>query len=543
MRLRPSSRLMSAVVLVPLLSASAVSAASATASPTSFGPASFDPEAVTTLIDGPDVSSYQHSNGVAISWPSVRKSGREFAIVKATEGTSYVNPWFARDYAGINAAAMVRGSYHFARPAHPIASTALAQAKFYVARLGDVTATRTLPPALDLENTGGLNRAELVVWAQDFLLDVRHLTGRTPMIYSYPYFWQREVGDAAALARYPLWMASYSGAVDPSASLWQYTASAAVSGIRGGVDMSRLTAGTQWTSMSDGALPSPWPVAAPGPAQRVVTAAGVRSATVSWLPGDAGSSAVAGYVVGIAETGQKQSVGPLATHAVFNGLTTGRAYTMTVTARNAVGSGPTTSRTVVPVAPTSLVTRASSTSIYVGKSVTYVGTLRNSDTVTPLVGYSVQVFTRALGASKWSFLRRVSTDASGQVQLTVSPTRSLQVRMYYPGNPTEQWAASSTTTPVRTRISAHLSHPIAAVGVPIVVYGTIYPHAGGILISRQVWTRDHWVTVATTRTKPTGSYGFLVTPGGRSTTHMRTVVAANHGRALGYSIAVTLSVR
>jgi GH25 family lysozyme M1 (1,4-beta-N-acetylmuramidase) len=539
MRLRrPSPRLISALVLLPLLSASAVSEAAAITVPTSFGP-----EATTTLVDGPDVSSYQHPNGVAISWPSVRKSGHEFAIVKATEGTGYVNPWFARDYAGINAAAMVRGSYHFARPAHPIASTAVAQAKFYVARLGDVTATRTLPPALDLETTGGLTRPELVLWAQDFLLEVRNLTGRTPMIYSYPYFWQREIGDAAALARYPLWWASYSGAVDPAASLWQYTASASVSGIRGGVDMSRLTGGTEWTTISDGTLPSPWPASAPGQAQRVVPFAGVRSATVTWMPGDAGTSPITGYDVGIIETGQTVWVGATATRAAFSGLVTGRSYTMTVTPRNAVGSGPTTRRTVTPVAPTSLVTRPSSTSIYVGKSVSYVGTLRNRDTGTPLVGYSVQVFARTLGSSKWSYLRRISTDASGQVRLTLWPTRSTQVRMYYPGNASVQWAASQTTTPVRTRISAHLSHTVAAVGVPVVVYGTIFPKVGGIQVLRQVLVDNHWVTVARTRTKSTGSYAFLVTPGGRSTTHMRTEVATNGGRAPGYSIEVTLSVR
>jgi hypothetical protein len=77
----------------------------------------------------------------------------------------------------------------------------------------------------------------------------------------------------------------------------------------------------------------------------------------------------------------------------------------------------------------------------------------------------------------------------------------------------------------------------------VVLYGTIFPKVGGILISRQVLINGRWVTVATTRTKPTGSYGFLLTPRGRSTTHLRTVVAANNGRGLGYSVEVTLSVR
>jgi GH25 family lysozyme M1 (1,4-beta-N-acetylmuramidase) len=536
-------RLVSALALFPLLTASAVDVTSTFAAAPAPEPA-FVPRAVVVgTVDGPDVSSYQHVNGAAINWPAVRKSGREFAIVKATEGTSYVNPWFARDYAGIRTAAMVRGSYHFAHPARPLASSAQTQASFYVARLGDVTATATLPPALDLESSGGLSRAELVVWAQDFLLDVRRLTGRTPMIYSYPYFWAHQLGDPAALARYPLWMATYSGTVDPAASLWQYSETASVSGIRGGVDMSRLMAGSDWTAMSDGSVPTAWPASAPGPAQRVVPVAGVRSAVVTWLPPDAGTSALTGYDVAVVETGQTLHLAPTATRAAFGGLVTGRTYTLTVTPRNAVGAGPTTSRTVVPVVPTSLVTTASAASIYVGSSVTYVATLRNRDTGAALAGMPVQIFSRPLGSTTWGLLQRTTTDDAGQVRLVRSPTRSTQLRIYYPGQPAVQQAAeTSTTTLVRTRLNAGLSHPIAAVGVPVVLRGAISPRFSGVVVARQVWSHGVWRTVATTRTGGAGSYAFVVSGNAHSTTYMRTVVAANHGRAPGYSNQVSLSV-
>lgn len=537
-------RAVSALVLLPLLTASAVTATPTFAAPTASVGSAFVPRAVVGAVDGPDVSSYQHPNGVAISWPAVRKAGHEFGIVKATEGTSYINPWFARDYGAIRAASMVRGSYHFAHPARPIASSALAQAKYYVARLGVVTATGTLPPALDLEATGGLSRAELIVWAQDFLLDVRRLTGRTPMIYSYPYFWTHELGDPAALARYPLWMATYSGSVDPTAALWQYTASAAVSGIRGGVDMSRLTAGAEWTALSNGTLPSPWTAAAPGPAQRVVPNAGVRSAVVTWLPPDAGTSALTGYDVSVVETGQTLHLAPTATQAAFGGLVTGRTYTLTVTPRNLVGAGPTTSRTVVPVSPTSLVTTASAGSIYIGSSVTYVATLRNRDTGAPLTGLPVQISSRPLGATMWGLLATMTTDANGQVQIVRSPTRSTQLRMFYAGQVGVQQAAQSvTTTLVRTRITAGLSHSVAAVGVPVVLRGAISPRFSGVVVARQVWSNGAWRTVASTKTGGAGSYAFVVSGNAHSTTYMRTVVAGNHGRAPGYSNVVSLSVR
>jgi len=527
-------RAVSTLVLLPLLSASAVTVTNTLAPPLAAA-------AVVGPVDGPDVSSFQHPNGAAISWPAVRKSGREFAIVKATEGTSYVNPWFARDYAGVKAAALVRGSYHYAHPSRPIAATALAQAKYYVARLGAVTAVKTLPPALDLEDTGGLSRAELVVWAQSFLLDVRHLTGRTPMIYSYPYFWAHEVGDAPALARYPLWMATYSGTVDPTAALWQFTASGSVSGIRGGVDVSRLTTGTDWPTMSDGTLPSPWPATVPGVTQRVVPHAAVRSASITWMPPDAGTSALTGYDVGVLETGQHVFVGSTTTHAAFAGLVTGRTYTLTVTPRNAYGSGPTSARSVVPVSPTSLVTTASSGSIYVGSSVHYVGTLTNRDTGAPLAGAEVQVFDRRLGYTTWSLVGRVATDSAGQVRLSLAPHGSMQLRMYYQGSPAVQSAATLTTTLVRTRIAARLSHPVALVRIPVVLYGSISPRFAGVVVVRQVWSAGAWRTVARTVTGGAGSYAFRVTAGGRSTTYMRTVVAGNHGRAPGYSNVVKMT--
>src|SRR3954454_16130047 len=71
------------------------------------------------IIDGPDVASYQHPYGARINWRKVARSHKDFAIVKATEGSSYRNPWFRRDYVGSRRAGLVRGSYHFARPGFP----------------------------------------------------------------------------------------------------------------------------------------------------------------------------------------------------------------------------------------------------------------------------------------------------------------------------------------------------------------------------------------------------------------------------------------
>src|SRR4051812_29154498 len=72
-----------------------------------------DSRAASRVIDGPDVASYQHPYGHRIAWHKVAKAGHEFAIIKATEGRYYRNPWFHRDYSGARAAGLARGAYHF----------------------------------------------------------------------------------------------------------------------------------------------------------------------------------------------------------------------------------------------------------------------------------------------------------------------------------------------------------------------------------------------------------------------------------------------
>lgn len=58
---------------------------------------------------GVDVSRYQGE----IDWPVLAGQGIEFAFIKATEGSSYVDPRFAENLAGATAAGIRAGAYHF----------------------------------------------------------------------------------------------------------------------------------------------------------------------------------------------------------------------------------------------------------------------------------------------------------------------------------------------------------------------------------------------------------------------------------------------
>jgi lysozyme len=85
------------------------------------------------VVKGVDVSSWQHPAGAEVDWWAVAEAGFTFMIVKATQGTSYVNPWALRDIDDAKAAGLLCGAYHFWEPGQP----AEAQAKhFYSAVLG-----------------------------------------------------------------------------------------------------------------------------------------------------------------------------------------------------------------------------------------------------------------------------------------------------------------------------------------------------------------------------------------------------------------------
>lgn len=66
-----------------------------------------------TPAKGVDVSTWQHPNGAPIDWHAVASTGVTFAIVKASQGLDWVNPWLERDLDDARAAGLLVGAYHF----------------------------------------------------------------------------------------------------------------------------------------------------------------------------------------------------------------------------------------------------------------------------------------------------------------------------------------------------------------------------------------------------------------------------------------------
>jgi GH25 family lysozyme M1 (1,4-beta-N-acetylmuramidase) len=184
-------------------------------------------------IQGLDVSSHQGY----VNWPGEWNKGARFAYAKASEGLTYVNPYFGSQYNGAYDVGMIRGAYHFAIPS---ISTGAAQADYFVNNGGGWSPDgRTLPPLLDIEynpyselgNTCyNMPPDKMVQWIKDFGNRVLARTGRFPAIYTTTDWWKTCTGNNGEFGQLPLHIASYSTVVGvmpngwSTYNIWQYSA-------------------------------------------------------------------------------------------------------------------------------------------------------------------------------------------------------------------------------------------------------------------------------------------------------------------------------
>jgi lysozyme len=212
----------------------AVATAAVLTSPAAV-PAAADPR-----VPGIDVSTYQGR----IHWHAVASTRIRFVIMRATKGNRYRDGRYARNLAGATQHRLVVGAYHFAKPGlAPWDARAEADHFLRVARVaaGDVV------PVLDIEETGGLSPGRLRTWARAWLARVEARTGVRAMIYSGSHFWHGFMRNTTWFARHghPLWVAHwYVGAPrvpgrrwgGKGFSVWQWSATGRIAGIRGDVD-------------------------------------------------------------------------------------------------------------------------------------------------------------------------------------------------------------------------------------------------------------------------------------------------------------------
>lgn len=189
-----------------------------------------------------DLSNYQHPTGKTITYAAVKAApvGVIGVVVKATQGTTYTNPYYADDVAGFEAVDIPVIGYHFAD-----FTTAEAEARYFLSVAGArarVEDSETNPTA---------------AWQNAFLAALNEGTN----VLDY--------GSASTLPRgslrYPLWPADYSA--NPGfGEAWQAGDNLTVPGIAALTDYSVWlgTAGAMAALFST-STPSPSPAPAPTP--------------------------------------------------------------------------------------------------------------------------------------------------------------------------------------------------------------------------------------------------------------------------------------
>lgn len=145
------------------------------------------------MLNGIDISDYQrllNLNNVASN----------FAIIKATEGTSYINPSLHRHVEQAFKSGKLVGLYHFSRAGNPTSEAAffLRVCKPYLKRV-----------VLILDDEGSSVTAGGSYWAKQFLDYVSKQTGTKPLFYT-GLSDENRINWHSVAKDYKLWVAQYN---------------------------------------------------------------------------------------------------------------------------------------------------------------------------------------------------------------------------------------------------------------------------------------------------------------------------------------------
>lgn len=208
-------------------------------------------------IYGIDISRYQHEKGrkrFGINWKDLRITSLghlskktihgkvdypvRFIFIKATEGTTIKNKYFANDYANARKYGYKTGAYHFFSIKTPGRNQAINFLKNSKYNHGD------LPPVLDLEpsdaeirKAGGIHA--LFNNVRSWLNAVEKQRGVRPILYISQRFVNKYLPSAPDLQKnYDVWIARY-GEYKPDVNLvyWQLSPDGRVRGIQTEVDI------------------------------------------------------------------------------------------------------------------------------------------------------------------------------------------------------------------------------------------------------------------------------------------------------------------
>ncbi|MBR6263042.1 MAG: glycoside hydrolase family 25 protein [Prevotella sp.] len=186
-------------------------------------------------IHGIDISHHQGK----IDWNKlgnamIDRNYVRFVMVKATEGSDYIDECFEENFKKARLAGFIRGAYHY----WSNMSTAREQAYFFLDKVhleaGD------LPPVLDVESKpDNMSDEDFQLEVLAWLHIVEDKYHAKPIIYTYYKFKEKYLNDSR-FASYPYWIAHYyvqEVQYQGPWKFWQHTDVGRLPGIKGYVDL------------------------------------------------------------------------------------------------------------------------------------------------------------------------------------------------------------------------------------------------------------------------------------------------------------------
>lgn len=180
------------------------------------------------ISQGIDVSKY---NG-AINWGQVASSGVDFTLIKVGSTKSGIDPNFAANITGAQAAGIKTGVYIYSYATTPEA--AVNEANLVLQWISNYTVN--FPIVFDIEDSchKNLSQEQLIAIINSFCTTI-DAAGYYPMVYSYKNMFDGKLN----ICGWDRWVAHYNencGSTN-NVCMWQYTSKGRVAGINGNVDM------------------------------------------------------------------------------------------------------------------------------------------------------------------------------------------------------------------------------------------------------------------------------------------------------------------
>lgn len=180
---------------------------------------------------GIDVSKYQG----AINWGAVPTSGVTYTFIKVGSTKSGIDPAFAANVIGAQAAGIRTGVYLYSYATS--VEAAMAEAALVLQWIEGFNIN--FPVAFDIEDKiqAGLDANTVTAMCNAFC-DIVAAAGYHPIVYTGANFYRQHITPAL---RYDIWIAQYGKACEiPGPAIWQASCTGTVAGVPGQVDINYM---------------------------------------------------------------------------------------------------------------------------------------------------------------------------------------------------------------------------------------------------------------------------------------------------------------